>query len=223
MAKKMKKLMSMALVLCMMASMLSVGAFAADGTVVETESSTVDGVTTDVTTTTTTTTDENGNVTVNLKIESNSAGVNGAGETVTGNEVYEETVVTDSEGKELASDWELNGSEKKEWTEEDNGDGAQPEVDVSLIPGETTTGTAGVTSETVTNADGSVTTTTTTDRTVTAETSKVEVSVNESESGLVGDEASELKGLTPEYDETDGPRTDAAGKAPERGAVAVGD
>ena len=212
MAKKMKKFMSMALVLCMMASMLSVGAFAADGTVVETESSTVDGITTNVTTTTTTTTDENGNVTVNLKIESNSAGVNGAGETVTGNEVYEETVVTDSQGNELASDWELNGSEKKEWTEEDNGDGAQPEVDVSLIPGETTTGTAGVTSETVTNADGSVTTTTTTDRTVTAETSRVEVSVNESESGLVGDEASELKGLTPEYDETDGPRTDAAGK-----------
>ena len=166
MAKKVKKLMSMVLVLCMMASMLSVGAFAADGTVVETESSTVDGITTNVTTTTTTTTDENGNVTVNLKIESNSAGVNGAGETVTGNEVYEETVVTDSQGNELASHWELNGSEKKEWSEEDNGDGAQPEVDVSLVPGETTTGTAGVTSETVTNADGSVTTTTTTDRTV---------------------------------------------------------
>ena len=203
MAKKMKKLMSMALVLCMMASMLSVGAFAADGTVVETESSTVDGVTTDVTTTTTTTTDENGNVTVNLKIESNSAGVNGAGETVTGNEVYEETVVTDSEGNELSSDWELNGSEKKEWIEEDNGDGAQPSVTAPIVPGETASGTAGVTSETVTNADGSVTTTTTTDRTVVTTTSKVEVSVNESSTGNVGDEATGLKGLDPVYDEND--------------------
>ncbi|MBQ3009856.1 MAG: Cys-Gln thioester bond-forming surface protein [Oscillospiraceae bacterium] len=204
MAKKMKKFMSMMLVLCMMASMLSVGAFAADGTVVENESTTVDGVTTDVTTTITTTTDENGNVTVNLKIESTTAGTDSEGVTINGQETYEQTTVTDANGKQIASDYVLDGSETKEWVEEDSGDTAgQPVVEAPVVPGETTVATGGVTSETVTNADGSVTTTTTTDRTVTTTTTKAEVTVNETDTGIVGDSETGLIGPAPVYDETD--------------------
>ena len=98
MAKKVKKLMSMVLVLCMMASMLSVGAFAAEP-VVENSSSTVDGVTTDVTTTTTTTTDENGNTTVTVKIEEKTSGTNSAGVTINGTETTVDTTVNKPHGE----------------------------------------------------------------------------------------------------------------------------
>ena len=191
MAKKMKKTMAMLLVLCMMASMMSVSAFAADGTVVENTTTTEFGVPTDVTTTTTTATDENGKVTVTVTVEKTADDVDANGVEIKAEETRVETTVTDKDGNVIANDWRVDGSETKEWTEEDNGDEVgQPEVEVVLKPGETTTGSA-TTTETVTNADGSVTTTTTTERVVEATATE-----NEAKVEVAG--TSEMKPIIPD-------------------------
>ena len=191
MAKKMKKTMAMLLVLCMMASMMSVSAFAADGTVVENTTTTEFGVPTDVTTTTTTATDENGKVTVTVTVEKTADDVDANGVEIKAEETRVETTVTDKDGNVIANDWRVDGSETKEWTEKDNGDEAgQPEVEVVLKPGETTTGSA-TTTETVTNADGSVTTTTTTERVVEATATE-----NEAKVDVAG--TSEMKPIIPD-------------------------
>ena len=177
MAKKMKKTMAMLLVLCMMASMLSVGAFAADGTVVENTTTTEFGVPTDVTTTTTTATDENGNVTVTVTVEKNADATDANGVAIKAEETRVETTVTDAEGNVIANDFVVDGEETKKWTEEIEIGEEVPEVNVTLVPGETTTGTA---TETVVETDETGTTTTTTiDREVTTETGEVEITTTQ--------------------------------------------
>ena len=199
MAKNIRRIFAMIMVVAMFVSVLPMQTLAAE-TVHTTETS-PENLTTDVYTTI----DDEGNETVVVKITKGEY-VDENGNVITVDR--EETI--DMTGKKPLS----SGEETKEWTEEDTGDEpGQPEVVVPIVPGEPTQGTGGVVeSEPVTNPDGSVTTTTTTDRTVTADTSSVEVSVNKAESGLVGDEASDLNGLPPVYDEADGPRTDSAGK-----------
>ncbi|MBQ2953040.1 MAG: hypothetical protein IJE07_05730 [Clostridia bacterium] len=172
MAKKIKKIMSMMLVLCMMASMLSVGVFAADGTVVENESSTVDGVTTDVTTTTTTTTDENGNTTVTVTIETKTEGTNAEGTKVNSDETRVETTVTDAKGNVISDAVVADGSETKEWTEDVQPGQAVPEVELELKDGETTSNsvTSAPVVETTEDENGTTTTTTTSNPSTTSST-----------------------------------------------------
>ena len=153
MAKKMKKFMSMALVLCMMASMLSVGAFAAE----EVTTEAVEGGT--IVTTTTTNTDENGNTTVTVKIEENTSKTDDDGKNVTFNEVTTETTVTNPDGEEIASSIEISGSETKEWNEDPSQEG--PDVTLDLKDGETTTASGSTTPVEETLEDGSTETTTT--------------------------------------------------------------
>ena len=167
-----------------------------------------DGTTT-VTTTTETTTTENGETVVVVNVQSNTTGTNNEGAIVNGEETYQKTTVTDENGDVVSESWTESGSETKEWTEKDYGDvPGQTEVSVGLKPGETTTGT--VTSTTITdnvtdNEDITYdyTTTTTTDRTVTATTSTKKTTINDAEDGLVGKEATGLKGIAPVYDEND--------------------
>jgi len=102
-------------------------------------------------------------------------------------------------GSVVDKSWSVDGHEKKEWTVEDTGDEAgQPEVSVDLIPGKSDIGTA--TGDPIVKGD---TTTTVTDRTVTAETSDVKVTTNETNTGLVGDAEAVLSGPAPVYDEDD--------------------
>jgi len=115
MAKKMKKMMSMVLVLCMMASMFSVSALAADETTVETETIENGGLTTEVKTTTTTEKDENGNTTVTVTVEQNTSGTNSDGATVESSETSVKTTVTDEDGEKLS---ETKVEEGKEVTTE---------------------------------------------------------------------------------------------------------
>ena len=61
---------------------------------------------------------------------------------IEGKETYTEIITTNPEGLELGSFWELDGSEKVEWTVEDLGNGPQTPVEVEIIPGETTEGVA---------------------------------------------------------------------------------
>ena len=167
-----------------------------------------DGTTTTTTVTETTTT-ENGETVVVVNVQSNTTGTNNEGAIVNGEETYQKTTVTDENGDVVRESWTESGSETKEWTEKDYGDvPGQTEVSVGLKPGETTTGT--VTSTTITdnvtdNEDISYdyTTTTTTDRTVTATTSTKKTTINDAEDGLVGKEATGLKGIAPVYDEND--------------------
>jgi len=184
-----------------------------------------DGTSTVVTTTETTTT-EDGKTVVTVTIQKDTTGTNNEGQSVTGSETYEETTVTEN-GKVQEYDWTIDGSEVKEWTEEDTGDAAgQPEVSVELKPGETTTGAATETTVTGSTPNGEndprydYTTTTKTDREVTAETSEVEVKVNES--------TTKLEAITPDDYENkygshnhlfhyyrDGETYDVVGTAPE--------
>ena len=123
-----------------------------------------------------------------------------------------ESTTTDGEGNVVAEKTAVKGTETKKWTEEDTGDGEQPDVtaDIKLETGGTGKGVV-ETTETVTNADGSVTTTTTTDRTVTTETVKVKTTVNDSDSGLVEEQETDLTGRAPVYDYIDGVKQDKGG------------
>ena len=195
MAKNIRRILAMVLVMVMFASALPMQALAAE-TVHTTETS-PENLTTDVYTTI----DDEGNETIVVKI------TKGEYTDENGNVITvdrEETI--DMTGREPVS----SGTETKEWVEEDTGDEpGQPEVEVTLTPGETTTGTAEE-STTVTDETGT-TTTTTTDRTVTAETSDVKVTVNDTSTGLVGEQDTALTPLVPVYDEVDGEKEDKVG------------
>lgn len=220
MAKKLEKMLAILLALSMCMSLLSFQALAADGTETTTNP---DGTTTVTTTTTTETTGDNGNVTVVVTIEKDTDGTIQDSNTVDGvmvdkDELRTETTVKDENGKQLDYSWVEEGTEIKEWTEADSGDSAgQPPVTVDLKPGEPTTGTASTTTTTgdvptsETDTEYDYTTTTTTDRTVTATTSEVKVTVNDSSTGLVGEQKTELTPLVPVYDEVDGVKEDKVG------------
>ena len=186
MAKNIRKILSVCMVLCVLIGVLPLQALAAtDGTTTEVK----DGVV--ITTTQSTDTAVAGDsTTVTVTIEKTSEGTEeSTGKKVSGSETTVTTTVTDANGNVIDSSWSVDGYEKKEWTEEDTGDTAgQPEVSVSLKPGQTNVGTS---SETTVEGD---TTTTVTDRTVTAETSEVKVTTNETNSGLVSDAEAVLKG-----------------------------
>ena len=196
MAKKIRKLLSIVMVLSVLVCVFPLQAFAAeeDGTTVKTE----DGVT--ITTTQATTSSTDGDkTTVTVKVEKTSEGTKeSTGEKITGTETTVTSTTTDAEGNALGSSWSVDGYEKKEWTEEDTGDKAgQPEVSVSLKPGQTNVGTS---SETTVEGD---TTTTVTDRTVTAETSEVKKEVSDSTPEIYEDSDTVLVGPAPVYDEND--------------------
>lgn len=99
---------------------------------------------------------------------------------MTGTKITETVTVTDAEGNVISSSEEETGSEKKEWTEEDDGNGEQTPVEVELVPGETTTGKVEPTETTgdddKTDGEWNYTETTTTDRTVEATTSEITTS-----------------------------------------------
>ena len=209
MRKRGKKLLAMMLAMSMTMNVVSMQAFA-DEPVVETETQgpvdNGDGTATGTTITTTTTTDsETGNVTVNVKIEKEVTDTNqdtnsDDGVDVSGKSKREEETITDEDGKLVEKSWVEDGEEKKEWTEEDAGDGEQEEVEVPLVPGEKTEA-----KYTETKADGNVnssegqTITTTTDRTVTAETSEIDTVVNEVKNDLTSVKPENYEG---KYSET---------------------
>ncbi len=205
MANKMKRLLgiAMAAVLCT----ASVVPALADGEPVVTDEA-------GLTITTTTEVSKEGGNTVTVTFEEwNNAGDENAEIAIEGEET---TTVTDNSKQTTTV---VDGEETQTWIEEDDGNEAgQVEVEVELVRGEKTDGTANEVTVTDNIPGGStednsdITITTTTDRTVTADTSDVEVNVNDSNSGLVEDEASGLVGIMPEYDETDGAIKDAEGK-----------
>ena len=165
-----------------------------------------DGTKKEITTTVTEETDEEGNTTITVKIEETidetTGNVTDDGVTIDYEQTTVTTTTTNEEGEEIESSKVVDGSETKSWTEEDSGDEeGQPEVEVELIPGEKTEATAEET--TVTGDEENGTVTTVTDRTVTAEVTDIEITVNDSNTGLVGDQETGLKGLDPVYDETD--------------------
>ena len=117
-------------------------------------------------------------------------------------ETTTDTTITETDGT-VTEQTVTDGSETKEWTEKDTGDGEQPVVVAPVVPGETTTATGGVTTETVTNPDGSTTTTTTTDRTVTTESSEVRTEVSESTDDLVENSAPDIEAIGPDKETHD--------------------
>ena len=136
-------------------------------------------------------TDANGNTvnttTTDVYLKGSETTSDGTKKDVVYDEHTTESVTTNSNGNVVGTMWETDGTETKEWTEEDSGDEAgQPKVDVNLVPGETTTGTASTTETTGDVQKGEddkqyhYTETTTTDRTVTANTSDIVVSESES-------------------------------------------
>ena len=191
MRKRGKKLLAMMLAMSMTMNVMSFQAFA-DEPIVEVETldpvDNGDGTETGTTITTTTTTNpETGNVTVNVEIkneltDTNKGTDNDDGIDVSGESTSVKNTTTDENGKLVEENCKEDGSEKKEWTEEDAGDGEQEEVTVPLVPGKETDATdedKEITGDI--NSPEGQTTTTTTDRTVTAETSKVDTFINEVE------------------------------------------
>ena len=201
MAKRWNKALAFALALCMCAGSMNVSAWA---TTTKDTVDNGDGTETEITTTTKETTDSEGNLTVTVTVEKSTDGTTTDGVDVDRDEKRVETTVIDENGEVVQASWEEDGTETKEWTEEDDGSEAgQPEVEVPLEPGKTTTGTA-TTTETTGNIDSEngQTTTTTTDRTVTAETSDVITTVNDVDTGLVEDQITDLNGLEHVFDTT---------------------
>lgn len=88
-----------------------------------------------LTVTTTTTTDDSGSGTVTVTIEKDTEGTTVDGVVVDGTE----TTVKTTEG--LTTSWEIDGTETREWVEEDDGNApGQAVVTADLVPGEETTG-----------------------------------------------------------------------------------
>ena len=218
MAKNMKRILAMLLVMVMFVSVLPMQALAAEDELPFTETDTMNGGNVVITITPAgdvdiegtnasgsdvdlegdvivteqpPVTDANGNTvdttTTNVHLKGSETTSDGTKKDVVYDEHTTESVTTNSNGDVVGSMWETDGTETKEWTEEDSGDEAgQPKVDVNLVPGETTTGTASTTETTGDVQKGEddkqyhYTETTTTDRTVTANTSDIVVSESES-------------------------------------------
>lgn len=221
MAKNIRRMFAMVLVMCMIVSALPVQALAAEGETTITKTDTITGPEIEITITPSTgdasasatgtnasgsavkldgdvkvteqppVEDANGNTLkttiTDVHLEGSETTSDGTEKDVVYDEHTTESVTTDSDGNVVGTMWETDGTETKEWTEEDSGDEAgQPKVDVNLVPGETTTGTASTTETTGDVQKGEddkqyhYTETTTTDRTVTANTSDIVVSESES-------------------------------------------
>lgn len=225
MAKNIRRMFAMVLVMCMIVSALPVQALAAEGETTITKTDTITGPEIEITITPSTgdasatgtnasgsTVELEGKVTVteeppvkdangdtlnttitDVRLEGSETTSDGTKKDVVYDEHTTESVTTDSDGNVVGTMWETDGTETKEWTEEDSGDKAgQPKVDVNLVPGETTTGTASTTETTGDVQKGEddkqyhYTETTTTDRTVTANTSDIVVSESESNDFTMG-------------------------------------
>lgn len=225
MAKNIRRMFAMVLVMCMIVSALPVQALAAEGETTITKTDTITGPEIEITITPSTgdasatgtnasgsTVELEGKVTVteeppvkdangdtlnttitDVRLEGSETTSDGTKKDVVYDEYTTESVTTDSDGNVVGTMWETDGTETKEWTEEDSGDEAgQPKVDVNLVPGETTTGTASTTETTGDVQKGEddkqyhYTETTTTDRTVTADTSDIVVSESESNDFAMG-------------------------------------
>lgn len=216
MKKRGRKLLAMTMAASMCVSSLGLTSFAAEPVV---ETHTDNGITTTVTTTTTAT-DSNAEMTVVVKIDKTSEGVTPDGVSVSGEEHSESTTVTDSEGNELKKEWETDGTETKEWTEQDSGnESGQPVVNVGIVFGGTNSADATSDPVTTDNKEGGstdtsydYTETTTTDRIVTASASNAQIKVNDASEGLAKDEADKLIGVAPEYDSTDNAEYKSDGK-----------
>jgi len=194
--KNFRSLLSFVLALIMIAS-LPAAAFA-DGT--ETIDN-GDGTSTVVTTTTSTSTDEDGNTVVTVTIDKATDGTLADGTVVDRDESRSDTTVSDEDGFVLGESYVEDGTETTtKIVEEDSGsEPGQPEVSVELKPGETTTGIAGETTVTgdvpsdENDKNYNYTETTEVDRTVTAETSKLNVTVNKTDASDMEGLQSELK------------------------------
>ena len=178
-----RSVLSMVLALVMIVS-LPVAAFAEDGTVVSDPVDNGDGTSTVVTTTTSTSTDTEGNTTVTVTIEQDTTGTlnDGSNTNVVKEEVRTDSTVTNNDGVVIKEHFVEDGKETHSYEVEDDGSEAdQPEVEVVLKPGETTTGEAvstETTGDTPSGADDKnydYTETTTTEREVTATTSDVTI------------------------------------------------
>ena len=197
MAKNMRKLFAIFMVVCMLVSALPMQALAAeDGTTTETETVTEAGLTTNVTTTTTQATDsESGKLTVTVEIQKDTTDENG---NVVGSCDSTETVTTTTETAQDGTVTETvitEGSKTEERTEEILPGDELPDVTVGLIPGENT-GSATTEPETtgqIVDGNGQ-TTTTTTQREVTANTSEI----TQVEGDGHGETVSTAPGVAPE-------------------------
>ena len=178
-----RSVLSMVLALVMIVS-LPVAAFAEDGTVVSDPVDNGDGTSTVVTTTTSTNTDTEGNTTVTVTIEKDTTGTlnDGSNTNVVKEEVRTDSTVTNNDGVVIKEHFVEDGKETHSYEVEDDGSEAgQPEVEVVLKPGETTTGKAvstETTGDTPSGADDKnydYTETTTTEREVTATTGDVTI------------------------------------------------
>jgi len=192
MRKRGKKLLAMMLAMSMTMNVVSMQAFADEPVVQENTIVNEDGTTTEQKITTTTTTDSTtGKTTVVVEIHEDTTGTNEEGEVVDAEETSIETTVTDENGKIVESSKVEDG---KEITVQENvPDVEAPDTTVSLVPGKETskTETEENTETTGDKPNGTddkeydyTKTTTESNRTVTAETSDIKVSFDETESEL---------------------------------------
>ena len=135
MAKNIKKLFAMILVVCMLITALPMQALAADE--VTTTETSPEGLTTEVTTTTETTTDESGKTTVTVTIEKATAGTTEDGVNVNRTETKTTETATEADGSSVETTVE-SGEETKEWSEDIQPGQDVPEVELELKDGETT-------------------------------------------------------------------------------------
>lgn len=192
--KKLRTAVSMFLVFCVCLSMFCLQALAAETTTTTGSVTNADQTVTTTTTITTTGTDPTtGNVTVVVTIEKNTTGTTTDNVKVNGSESYTGTSVTNANGDVINAWWSEDSSETRQWIQPDTGNSTgQPKVTVPLVPGEetssstTTTTTTGDLPANANDPSYDYTITTTTDRTVTAESSGVEITVTENPSELTG-------------------------------------
>ena len=195
MMKTIHRIFAAVMVFCLCVTALPAAAFAAE-----------DGLVTTANTTTGTVTDGEGNTVITVTVEKQTQGTTAEGVTVNREETRSDTTKVDPDGNVLSTSYVDEGSEEREWDDEVKPGEEMGEVKVELKPGESTSGSASETTEDITGDEQQglddeeydfTKTETTIDRSVTAESSEVDINVDKVDTDLESIKPEDYEGKDP--------------------------
>lgn len=182
MIKICQRIFAVVMVLCLCITLVPSRAFAAG-----------DSLATEVVTTTDTKVDSDGNTVVTITVEKTTQGTDAEGVTVNREETHSDITRTDADGNVIGTSYVDEGVENREWDEEVKPGEDMGEVKVELKPGETTSNsetqiTTDITGDEQQGADDAdydfTETVTTIDRSVTAQTTEAEITMDKTDTEL---------------------------------------
>lgn len=195
MVKTIHRIFAVAMALCLCVTVFPSVAFAAE-----------DGFATTTSSVTDTVTDENGNTIITVTVEKQTQGTTEDGVTVDRKETVTDITTSDADGKVLSISYREDGTERREWEQEVAPGEEMSGVDVELKPGEATSGSSVQTTTQITGDErqGSddeeydfTATIAVVERSVEAESSRMETVMKKAETDIESVRAEEYEGKDP--------------------------